>query len=181
MPFQFMSTALQEVILVEPAVFHDARGFFMESYKQSDFYKNGIAENFVQDNQSLSQKHVLRGLHYQTDPKAQGKLVSVARGRIFDVAVDIRRDSKTFKQWIGVELSAENRMMLYIPPGFAHGFVTLNDEAHICYKCTKEYSPAHDAGIRWDDPEIGVKWPVENPTVSPKDMDNPYLKDAVIF
>lgn len=176
-----MLTELQGVVLIEPQVFFDDRGCFMETYKRSDFYKNGIRANFVQDNQSISQKHVLRGLHYQTHPHAQGKLVSVARGRIFDVAVDIRRTSKTFKQWIGVELSCENHRMLYIPTGFAHGFVTLSDEVHVCYKCTEEYAPSHDAGIRWDDPEIAINWPVTNPLVSRKDQNNQNLKDAVLF
>ena len=181
MPFSFKRLAIEDMIVVEPRVFPDDRGFFLESYKFSDFSNNGIEVNFLQDNHSLSKKNVIRGLHYQLTPKAQGKLVRVIKGSVWDVAVDIRSSSKTFKQWIAEELSEQNAKMLYIPPGFAHGFVALTDEVHLTYKCTCEYALDCDAGIRWDDPEIGISWPVKNPIVSSKDALLPYLKDAKIF
>ena len=181
MPFTFKKLKLPEIILVEPKVFHDDRGFFLESYKESDFKNNGINETFLQDNHSLSKKGVLRGLHYQHNPKSQGKLVRVLKGKVWDIAVDIRKESPTFKKYVFDELSEENNKMLYIPVGFAHGFVALTDNVHLVYKCTSEYSHEHDAGIRWDDPDLGIDWPVDNPLVSEKDEQLPYLKDAKIF
>ena len=169
MPFIFERLTILEVMLVEPQVFPDDRGFFMESYKYSDFSAFGIKEHFVQDNHSLSTRGVLRGLHYQNPPKAQGKLVRAVAGEIFDVAVDIRRGSSTYGRWVGEPLSAANKRMLYVPPGFAHGFCVLSDEAHVVYKVTEEYSPEHDAGILWSDPQIGIRWPIEHPILSPKD------------
>jgi dTDP-4-dehydrorhamnose 3,5-epimerase len=182
MPFEFIRTDLSEVILIKPKVFGDERGFFMESYKKSDFEKVGIDEDFVQDNHSKSKKGILRGLHYQLNPRAQGKLVRCIRGKIFDVAVDIRRGSPTFGKYIAVELSEENHLMLWIPKGFAHGFLTLSEEAEVIYKVSgSEYSPEHDRAIRWNDPEINIKWPIDGePILSPKDQQAPLLKDAEI-
>lgn len=179
MPFTFTKTKLEGVIIVEPRVFGDERGFFMETFKKSDFAENGIKLEFVQDNHSSSQKGVLRGIHFQKDPMAQGKLVRVTKGAVFDVAVDLNPDSPTFKEWVGVELTAENHTMLYIPPGFGHGFATLEDDTHFQYKCTALYSPEHDGGVKYDDPEIGVEWPIKNPIVSAKDAALPYLKELL--
>jgi len=180
MPFEFIKTEIPEVITVKPKIFADKRGFFMEIYKESDFEKAGIDINFVQDNHSKSIKGVLRGLHYQLEPKAQGKLVRCIKGKIFDVAVDIRKGSPTFRKWIGVELSEENKLMLWIPKGFAHGFLTLSEEAEVVYKVSgSEYSPEHDRCIRWNDPDIGIKWPLNGePILSEKDKNAPLLKDA---
>ena len=184
MPFEFVKTDIPEIILIKPKVFGDKRGFFMETYKKSDFDKVGIDTDFVQDNHSKSVKGVLRGLHYQKEPFAQGKLVRCIKGRIFDVAVDIRKGSPTFGKWVGYELSEENKLMLWIPKGFAHGFLTLSDEAEVIYKVSGgEYSPKHDAGIIWNDPDIGIEWPIENIKgilLSDKDKNLPRLKDANI-
>lgn len=182
MPFEFIRTEIPEVIIVKPKVFGDERGFFMETYKKSDFMKAGIDTDFVQDNHSKSVKGVLRGLHYQLEPKAQGKLVRCIKGKVFDVAVDIRKGSPTFGKWIGVELSEENKLMLWIPKGFAHGFLTLSEEAEIVYKVSGgEYSPEHDRSIRWNDPDIGIEWPLERePILSEKDKIAPFLKDAEV-
>ncbi len=178
MPFTVSRLSIPEVLLIEPTMFRDSRGFFLESYKQSDFAKLGITENFVQDNHSQSAKNVLRGLHYQIHPNIQGKLVRCLRGKIFDVCVDIRKGSPTFSRWVSAELTEENCRMMYVPPGFAHGFVALTDRAEIMYKCTKEFSRDHDRGILWNDPAVGIQWPVENPILSEKDKANPKLKDA---
>ena len=178
MSFNFKRLAIPDVILIEPAVFPDERGFFIESYKYSEFAAFGIKEPFVQDNHSRSVKGVLRGLHYQRHPKAQGKLVRVVVGEIFDVGVDIRLGSPTYGKWVGEVLSAENKRMLYIPPGFAHGFCVLSDVAEVLYKTTEEYAPEYDAGIRWNDPEIGIKWPIEHPILSKKDAALPRLREA---
>ncbi len=178
MAFEFIRTEIPSVIVVKPGVFRDERGFFMETYKHSDFVKGGIPEHFVQDNHSKSSRTVLRGLHYQKDPKAQGKLVRCISGRIFDAAVDIRAGSPTFAKWVGVELSEDNGEMLYVPKGFAHGFLVLSDTAEIIYKCTDEYSPENERGIIWNDPDIALSWPVREPLVSSKDAANPPLKDA---
>lgn len=176
MSFDFKQLSLHEVILIEPRVVADKRGFFMETYKYSDFVKMGIKEKFVQDNHSMSMKSVLRGLHYQENPKAQGKLVRCLKGRILDVAVDIRRESANYAQWVGVELSEENHQMLYIPVGFAHGFLVLSETAEIAYKCTEEYSHEHDRGIIWNDPEININWPIKDPIISEKDANLPGLR-----
>jgi dTDP-4-dehydrorhamnose 3,5-epimerase len=180
MPFNFKRLEIPDVILIEPRIFPDERGFFMESYKYSDFAAFGIKEQFVQDNQSRSTRGVLRGLHYQKAPKAQGKLVRVVVGEIFDVGVDIRQGSPTYGKWVGEQLSAENKRMLYIPPGFAHGFCVLSELADVTYKVTEEFSPEHDEGIIWNDPDIGVDWPIENPIVSTKDAALPTLRGADI-
>ena len=182
MPFEFIKTDIPEVVLVKPKIFGDVRGFFMETYKKSDFEKMGIDTDFVQDNHSKSVKWVLRGLHYQLKPKAQGKLIRCIKGNIFDVAVDIRKGSPTFGRWVGYELSEENKLMLWIPKGFAHGFLTLSDEAEIMYKVSgAEYSPEYDRSIRWNDPEIGIDWALEGkPILSDKDKSAPLLKDVDI-
>lgn len=184
MPFEFIKTEIPEVILIKPKVFSDERGFFMESYKKSEFEKAGIDTDFVQDNHSKSIKGVLRGLHYQKEPAAQGKLVRCIKGRIFDVAVDIRKGSPTYGKWVGYELSEENKLMLWIPKGFAHGFLTLSEEAEIIYKVSgAEYSPQHDAGIIWNDKTINIKWPIdsiENIILSEKDKNLPTLENAEI-
>lgn len=182
MPFEFIKTEIPDLIIVKPKIFSDERGFFLEFYKKSDFERAGIDTNFVQDNHSKSVKGVLRGLHYQLDPMAQGKLVKCIKGKIFDVAVDIRRGSPTYGKWIGIELSEENKLMLWIPKGFAHGFLTLSSEAEIIYKISgAEYSPQHDRSIRWNDPEININWPTtEEPILSEKDKNAPLLRDAEI-
>lgn len=178
MPFEFRELDIPGIILVQPKVFGDERGAFMETYKLSDFAAAGIKERFVQDNHSMSSRDVLRGLHYQKSPMQQGKLVRCIRGRVFDVAVDIREGSPTFGRWVDVELSGDNNLMLYIPPGFAHGFVVLSDTAEVVYKCTNEYSSEHERGVIWNDPDIRIDWPVKNPIVSEKDRRNPTLRDA---
>lgn len=178
---EFIRTAIHDVILIKPKAFGDDRGFFMESYRKSLFHENGITEEFIQDNHSKSAKGVLRGLHYQLNPKAQGKLVRCVSGSVFDVAVDIRRNSPTFGKWVGYELSEENRQMLWIPAGFAHGFVTLEDNTEFLYKTTGEYAPECDRGIRYDDPAIGIEWPkLDNLLLSEKDKNQPLLQDAEI-
>lgn len=180
MPFSFVNTPLPGVVIIEPRVFNDERGFFLESYKKSDFIKNGISTEFLQDNHSLSSKNILRGLHFQNPPFEQAKLVRAVKGAVWDVAVDIRKDSPYFKKWFGLELSDENKKMLYIPEGFAHGFLALTDEVHLLYKCSNEYSAKHDAGIIWNDPDIGIKWPADNPVLSEKDRELPLLRDIIL-
>lgn len=172
-------TRLAEVVLIEPTVLMDLRGHFMETYSKKFLDAHGIAVDFVQDNQSLSHRAgTLRGLHYQLSPCAQGKLVRCIRGAIFDVAVDIRRSSPTFKQWIGVVLSADNRKQLWVPPGFAHGFVTLEDDSELAYKVTVQYSKAHDRSILWSDPELAIDWNITNPILSEKDASAVLLERA---
>ena len=178
MPFIFKKLSIPEIILIEPKVFDDPRGFFMETYKYSNFEEIGITEPFVQDNYSRSQKHVLRGLHYQKNPHAQGKLVQCFQGKIFDVAVDIRVGSKTFGKWVACELSDANSSVLYVPKGFAHGFLVMSKYADVVYKCTAEYSPESDRGIIWNDPDMNIHWPVAEPILSEKDSKHPLLKDA---
>ncbi len=181
MPFTFTNLTIPDIVLVEPKVFPDERGYFMESFKASDFKKANLPTHFVQDNFSVSKKGVIRGLHYQKNPKAQGKLVSVLKGGVWDVAVDIRRKSSTFLKWVTVELNDSNHAMLYIPPGFAHGFISLTEDVHLLYKCTNEYDPQADAGIRWNDPDIAISWPIDNPIVSKKDQDLPWIHQAEVF
>ena len=178
MQFRFQRLEIPEVILIESQSFEDGRGFFSESYKLSVFRENGIPDEFVQDNHSRSVKGTLRGLHFQREPEAQAKLVMVARGEILDMAVDLRRGSPTYAQWVGATLSAANRCKLYIPRGFAHGFCVLSDVADVLYKVSAEYDPELDAGVAWDDPQIGVDWPIDNPLLSPKDVGLPRLEDA---
>ncbi len=177
MPFIFQKLNLKDVQLITPKIFYDERGFFLESYKKSEFASNGIIEEFNQDNHSKSSKGVLRGLHYQIEPKAQAKIVRCIKGKIFDVAVDLRKDSPSFKKWTGVILSEENQSMLYIPKGFAHGFVVLSDIAEIIYKSSGEYSKEHERGIAWNDSEINIDWNVDfEPLLSEKDKNQPFLK-----
>jgi dTDP-4-dehydrorhamnose 3,5-epimerase len=165
---------LEGLLLIEPDVFGDNRGFFMESWNRQRYREAGIDFDFVQDNFSLSRRGTLRGLHWQK-PKPQGKLVSVLQGEVFDVGVDIRRDSPTFGRWCGVTLSAENKRQFFLPPGFAHGFAVLSESALFHYKCTELYSPQDEVGFRWDDPAVGVQWPVENPILSKRDLSSPLL------
>lgn len=178
---EFIKTEISDVILIQPKVFGDERGFFLESYKKSTFIQNGIDYDFIQDNHSMSAKGVLRGLHYQLNPKAQGKLVRCVSGSVFDVAVDIRKGSPTYGKWVGYELSVRNKQMLWVPPGFAHGFVTLEDNTQFLYKTTNDYAPEYDRGVRYDDPEVGIVWPVAGEFIlSAKDQQQPLLKDAEI-
>ncbi|AAZ97731.1 dTDP-4-dehydrorhamnose 3,5-epimerase [Thiobacillus denitrificans ATCC 25259] len=176
-----VKTSLPEVLLLEPKVFGDARGFFLESWNRKTFSALGLDVDFVQDNHSRSARGVLRGLHYQIkDP--QGKLVRVVNGSVFDVAVDLRRASPNFGRWVGYELSAENQRMLWIPPGFAHGFLVLSESADFLYKTTAYYAPEWDRGVCWNDPEIGIEWPWSgSPTLSAKDQVLPFLKDAEVY
>ena len=174
---KFTQTSLPGVILIEPLVRGDARGFFIETYRADIFRANGIDQTFLQDNHSRSARGVLRGLHYQ-EPYPQGKLVRCVRGELFDVAVDIRRGSPAFGQWYGTTLSEENKAMLWVPVGFAHGFCALTDDAELVYKATEIYHPEADRSIRWNDPEIGVEWPITAPSLSAKDAAAPLLHDA---
>ncbi len=178
MPFDFKPLEIPEVVLITPRVFEDERGFFMETYKQTEFEQFGIRESFVQDNHSCSSQNTLRGLHYQKNPVAQAKLVRCVKGAIFDVAVDIRKGSPTYGKWVGVVLSAQNKRMLYVPIGFAHGFWALEDGTEVIYKVSNFYSPEHEAGIIWNDPEVGIKWPKGAPFLSSRDQNWPLLKDA---
>jgi dTDP-4-dehydrorhamnose 3,5-epimerase len=180
MPFTFKPLDIEDLVLIEPTVFGDERGFFMETFKLSEFRANGIRSDFVQDNLSRSQKGVLRGLHYQLNPKAQGKLIMAAKGTIFDVAVDIRKESPYYGKWAAAELSEENRLMLWIPPGFAHGFLTLSDNAEVIYKATEEYASELERGIIWNDPSIGIEWPLESPVLSERDRALPTFEDAEV-
>lgn len=175
MPFTFEKSEISDVVLIKNKSFNDSRGFFMETYKLSDFLLNGIDAVFTQDNQSYSTENVIRGIHFQKDPRPQGKLVRCIKGKILDVAVDLRPESQTYKKWVSFELSEENKYMLWIPSGFGHGFSVLSKEAEICYKCTNEYDSSLDSGIRFDDPELNIDWKVTNPVVSEKDSKLPYL------
>lgn len=174
-----VKTDIEGVYIIEPQVFGDNRGWFAETYSKGKFLELGLDVNFVQDNHSFSaQKGTLRGLHFQLNPKSQTKLVRCTRGRILDVAVDIRKGSPTYKKWVAVELSVKNRKQLLISKGFAHGFLTLTDNAEVQYKVDEYYSPEHDRSIRFDDSEIGVKWGTENLILSDKDLNAPLLKDS---
>lgn len=180
---RFLSTRIPDVILVEPEVHGDERGFFMETYHEAEFVRSGISYSFVQDNQSRSQIGVLRGLHYQIR-HPQGKLVRVVSGEVFDVAVDLRRSSPTFGQWVGVTLSSTDKRQLWIPPGFAHGFYVLTESADVIYKVTDYYSPESDRTLRWDDPQLAIEWPLVNkrpPTVSAKDSHGKCLAEADLY
>ena len=175
---QFEKTKLDGVVIITPDVFGDNRGFFMESWSQRKMEEDDLYYNFFQDKHSLSSKKgVLRGIHFQKGDKAQAKLVRCVRGAVLDVAVDLCHESPTYKQWVAVELSAENKKHLMIPRGFGHGFVTLTDEVEFLYKADNYYAPEADGGIRWNDPEIGVDWGIENPILSEKDKKNPFLSD----
>jgi dTDP-4-dehydrorhamnose 3,5-epimerase len=179
---KIIETKIPDVLIIEPQIYGDDRGFFFESYNQKLFTETtGVSLNFVQDNHSRSQQNVLRGLHYQIK-YPQGKLVRVSYGKVFDVAVDIRKSSPTFGQWVGEILSAENKRQMWIPPGFAHGFLVLSEIADFLYKTTEYYAPSYDRSILWNDPEIGINWPLENPPVlSNKDQNAKPLKLAEVF
>lgn len=178
-PVKQMPCAIPDLLLIEFAVHADARGYFIESYNQRTFHEAGLKVDFIQDNISVSAKGTLRGLHYQLNPHAQGKLVRVTQGQVFDVAVDIRRGSPWYGQWVGVELSEENKRALYIPPGFAHGFYVQSERAQFMYKCTELYAPQVDRGIIWNDPEIGIVWPLTGELIlSEKDKVRPPLREA---
>ncbi|MCQ4948492.1 dTDP-4-dehydrorhamnose 3,5-epimerase [Bittarella massiliensis (ex Durand et al. 2017)] len=179
--FAFQKTSIDGVMVIEPTVFGDARGYFMETYSAAEFSANGITTTFVQDNQSKSRKGVLRGLHFQKK-YSQGKLVRVISGEVFDVAVDLRPGSSTYGKWEGVLLSAENKKQFYIPRGFAHGFLVLSEEAEFVYKCDDFYHPEDEGGLLWNDPDVGIEWPISadmNILLSDKDQKNPLLRDFV--
>jgi dTDP-4-dehydrorhamnose 3,5-epimerase len=178
--FKLIETGIDGLVVIEPQVFGDERGYFLETYSKRDFERLGIDADFVQDNESKSKKGVLRGLHYQTS-HAQGKLVRVISGEVYDVAVDLRKESKTFGKWHGIHLSSENKRLFYVPEGFAHGFLVLSDEAVFSYKCTDFYAPEYDAGIFWNDEDLNIDWPLEGIDVllSEKDSRLPRLKDMV--
>jgi dTDP-4-dehydrorhamnose 3,5-epimerase len=180
---EYKETAIKGVYVIEPRVFNDARGYFFEAWKQAEFEANIGQVNFVQDNESKSSRGVLRGLHYQKGDASQAKLVRVIKGRVLDVAVDLRRSSETFGQHVMVELSDENKRQFFIPRGFAHGFLVLSDEAIFTYKVDNPYAPQADAGIRWNDPDLAIAWPLEGMEVltSEKDMKQPFFRDAEIF
>lgn len=179
MPFRFTRLAIPDVILVEPKVFGDERGWFMETYQRSAFEAAGIVGDFRQDNHARSERrHVLRGLHYQLARAAQGKLVRCTEGAILDVAVDIRKGSPTYGRHVAAELTAANRHILWVPEGFAHAYCTLSETSEVVYRTTGEYAPAADRGIRWDDPALGIAWPTSAPLLSPKDAAAPLLADA---
>ena len=180
---KIIDTDIADVKLIEPAVFTDDRGYFLETWNALSFARGGLDWQFVQDNQSRSRKNVLRGLHYQIQ-NTQAKLVRVSAGAVFDVVVDLRRGSSTFRRWVGVELSAENHRMLWIPPGFAHGFLALRDNTDLAYKCTDVYASQHERTLLWNDPDIAIAWPFlpgEEPIVSPKDKIGRPLKTADVF
>jgi dTDP-4-dehydrorhamnose 3,5-epimerase len=174
---KIISTSLPEVYIIEPQVFSDARGFFMETYNQRRYAESGINCNFVQDNLSRSVRGTLRGLHYQLE-HGQAKLIQVIKGAVFDVVVDIRRNSPSFGQWAGVNLSGENKRQLFVPEGFAHGFCVLSEVADVVYKCSDFYVPEDEGGILWSDPDLTIDWPVENPLLSDKDSRLPCLADV---
>ncbi len=179
MPFNFERLKIPEVILIKPKVFEDERGFFMETYKKEEFEKVGITNEFVQDNHSKSQYGVLRGLHFQKNPFAQAKIVRCTVGEIYDVAVDLRKESPTFGKYVGVRLSEDNRAQLYIPRGFAHGFIVLSDAAEVLYKADNIYAPQAEAGLIWNDPDVGIEWPIKRPTLSQKDKKWRTLKELI--
>jgi dTDP-4-dehydrorhamnose 3,5-epimerase len=176
---EVIETKLKGVLVLKPKIFEDERGYFFESYNQNLFSKAGLDLNFVQDNQSLSQKGVLRGLHFQNQSFAQGKLVRVITGSVFDVAVDIRKNSDTYGQWFGLELTEKNKWMMYIPEGFAHGFATLEDNTIFSYKCTNFYNKASEDCILWNDQDLAINWNIENPLLSDKDLQGKKMKDFV--
>ena len=180
---EFIKTDIEGVFIIEPKVFNDARGYFMEAWKQSEFNENVGRVDFIQDNESKSSFGVLRGLHYQKGNTSQSKLVRVIKGRVLDVAVDIRKSSPTFGKHVMVELSEENKRQFFIPRGFAHGFLVLSEEAIFTYKVDQPYSPKTESGIRWNDPALGIEWPIDFSKVqtSEKDLNQPFLKDAEVF
>ncbi len=175
---EIIKTQVKDLLLIKPKVYKDNRGFFMESYSEKAFSELGITTRFVQDNHSLSaQKGVVRGLHFQLPPYGQAKLIRVTHGAVFDVAVDLRKQSPTYGTWKGYTLTAENFHILYIPRGFAHGYCTLEDDTEFMYKCDNLYMPEYDTGLRWNDPTLNIKWPIENPILSEKDATAPFYQD----
>lgn len=174
---QIIPTEIPDLLIIKPDVFTDERGYFFESYNKEKFAGAGIDVEFVQDNESRSMKGVLRGLHFQTEPYAQGKLVRVVKGRVLDVAVDIRKNSPTFGKWAGIELSEENKLMYWIPKGFAHGFLTLEDNTVFTYKCSGVYHKPSEASIRWNDPDLAIQWNISKPILSEKDLNAPSIKE----
>lgn len=177
-----IKTAIEDVLLFEPEVHGDDRGFFMETFRESEFKELGLDVHFIQDNHSLSSKGVLRGLHYQIQ-QSQGKLVRVISGEVYDVAVDLRKSSATFGQHVGVHLSAQNRHVFWVPPGFAHGFLVLSEQAEFIYKCTEYYAPQHELTLLWNDPKLNIKWPLKEgePELSKKDLLGTLLADAEVY
>ncbi len=176
---QIVETQIKDLLVIQPDVFKDDRGYFFECYNEERFFKEGLTMRFVQDNESKSAKGVLRGLHFQKPPFAQGKLVRVVKGAVMDVAVDLRSGSPTYGKWHSVVLSEEDKTMFWIPEGFAHGFVTLQDDTIFQYKCTNVYNKASEGSIRWNDPDINIDWNIENPILSEKDTVSPFMKDFV--
>ena len=166
----FIKTGIEDLIVIEPRVFNDNRGYFYESYNYELFKKNGIVTSFIQDNESFSQKNVLRGLHFQNPPYAQAKLIRVIQGRVLDVVVDLRRSSKTYGHHFAIELSGENKKMFYVPEGFAHGFLTLEDDTIFSYKCSNVYNKSSEDAISWNDKDLAINWNIENPILSEKDL-----------
>lgn len=181
MAFRLSKTNLSDVLILEPKIFEDDRGFFFESFNKKEFYRlTGLNIEFVQDNHSKTKKNTLRGLHYQIT-KPQGKLVRVIQGKVFDVAIDLRRSSKNFGKWFGTELSSDNKKQLWIPEGFAHGFVTISETADIIYKTTNYWFPQYEICLDWSDADIGIQWPINNPKLSDKDKKGIKIKDAILF
>ena len=176
---QIVKTKKPDLYIIKPSVFEDTRGYFFESYNKEAFLRNGIDQNFVQDNESKSAKGVLRGLHFQKPPFAQGKLVRVMHGAVLDVAVDLRKNSPTYGHWASVELNHDNKWMYWVPPGFAHGFVTLEEDTVFFYKCTNVYNKESEGSILWNDPDLNIDWKIDNPTLSEKDIVSPLFKDFV--
>lgn len=176
---EILETGIPDLLIVKPQVFEDHRGYFFESYNKEKFLQQGIDQNFVQDNESKSAKNVLRGLHFQKPPFAQGKLVRVMKGAVLDVAVDIRKMSPTYGKWASIVLSESNKWMYWIPPGFAHGFVTLEDDTVFFYKCTNMYNKASEGSIRWNDPDLNIDWGVTEPLLSDKDREAPLFRDFI--
>jgi len=176
---EIVKTKIPDLYIIKPRVFEDNRGYFFESYNKNTFLQSGIDQNFVQDNESKSSKGVLRGLHFQKTPFAQGKLVRVMQGAVLDVAVDLRKASPTYGEWVAVELNHDNKWMYWIPPGFAHGFVTLEDSTVFFYKCTNVYNKESEGSILWNDPDLNIDWKVTNPILSEKDINSPLFKDFI--
>ncbi len=176
---EVLKTKIPDLYILKPKVFEDQRGYFFESYNKEEFLRLGIDQNFVQDNESKSMKGVLRGLHFQKPPFTQGKLVRVMQGSVLDVAVDLRKSSPTYGQWSSVELTQDNKWMYWVPPGFAHGFITLEDNTVFFYKCTNVYNKAAEGSIRWNDPDLNIAWDVDKPILSEKDKTAPLFKDFI--
>ena len=174
---EIVETGIPDLYVVKPTVFKDSRGYFFESYNKEVFLRSGIDQNFVQDNESKSAKGVLRGLHFQKPPFAQGKLVRVIKGAVRDVAVDLRKSSSTYGKWASIDLTEDNKWMYWVPPGFAHGFVTLEDDTVFFYKCTNVYNKSSEGSIRWDDPDLNIDWGISNPLLSDKDKVSPFFAD----